>query len=62
MHAIQIHAFGSRVAGRITKRVALGTTLTETISKLTGFFLVLFLPALAMIERLDRDGNRWNPI
>jgi hypothetical protein len=49
MHTIQIHAFGSRVAGRITKRVALGTTLAETIIKLSGFSLILFLPALAYL-------------
>jgi hypothetical protein len=49
MHTVQIHAFGSRAAGRITKRVALGTTLAETIIKLSGFSLILFLPALAYL-------------
>ena len=49
MHTVQIHAFGSRAAGRITKRVALGTTLTETIIKSTGFLLILFLPTLAYL-------------
>jgi hypothetical protein len=49
IHAIQIHAFGGRIAGRITKRVALGTTMTETIIKSTGFLLIVFLPFLAYL-------------
>jgi hypothetical protein len=49
MHSIQMFAFGSRVAGRMAKRVGLGTTLSETTNKLQGFFIILFLPTLAYL-------------
>jgi hypothetical protein len=49
MHAIEIAAFGARIAGRITNRVALGTTLTQTISTASRFLLIMFLPALAYL-------------
>jgi len=49
MHFIQMHAFGSRIAGRITKRVALGTTLCETANKLQSFCIIIFLPTLAYL-------------
>ena len=49
MHAIEIAAFGARIAGRMTKRVALGTTLTQTISTASRFLLIMFLPALAYL-------------
>ena len=35
MHAIEIASFGARVAGRITDRAALGTTLAQTIYTLS---------------------------
>ena len=46
IHTIEIASFGSRVAGRITSRVALGTTLTQTIYTGSRFILILFLPIL----------------
>lgn len=49
MHAIEMHAFGARIAGRITNRVALGTTLTQTIGTGSRFLLIIFLPTLAYL-------------
>jgi hypothetical protein len=49
MHFIEIASFGSRVAGRVTNRVALGTTLQVSIMTLSRFFLVPFLPFLAFL-------------
>ena len=37
VHTIEIASFGSRVAGRMTNRVALGTTLSQTIYTLNRF-------------------------
>ena len=47
--AIEIASFGTRVAGRITNRVALGTTLAQTIYTTSRFLLILFLPCLGYI-------------
>ena len=49
LHAMEIAAFGSRVAGRITNRAAFGTTLFQTLHTLSRFFLILFLPSLGYI-------------
>lgn len=49
MQAIEISSFGSRVAGRIVNKTALGTTLATTISTISRFFLIIFLPILAYI-------------
>jgi hypothetical protein len=49
MHTIEIASFGSRVAGRITNRVALGTTLAQTIYTTSRFLLIIFLPILGYI-------------
>jgi len=49
MHFIEIASFGSRVAGRVINRVALGTTLQVSIMTLSRFFLVPFLPLLAFL-------------
>ena len=48
-HAIEIASFGTRVAGRITNRVALGTTLSQTVYTTADFLLILFLPTLGFI-------------
>ena len=48
-HTLEMASFGSRVAGRITNRAALGTTLSQTVYTIADFFLMLFLPALAFI-------------
>ena len=49
MHLIDMLSFGSRVAGRVTNRAALGTTLQLTIMTLSKFFLVPFLPLLGYL-------------
>ena len=48
-HTIEIGAFGTRVAGRITNRTALGTTLYQTVRTTSDFLLIIFLPTLAYI-------------
>ena len=48
-HTLEIASFGSRVAGRLTNRTALGTTLSQTVYTTADFFLILFLPALGYI-------------
>ena len=49
MHAIEIASFGTRVAGRITNRVALGTTLSRSFYTVSDLFKIIFLPSLAFI-------------
>lgn len=49
MHFIEMASFGSRVAGRATDRVALGTTLQVSINTVSRFFLVPFLPLIAFL-------------
>ena len=49
MHFIEMASFGSRVAGRVSNRVALGTTLQLSINTLSRFLLVPFLPVLAFL-------------
>ena len=48
-HALEIASFGSRVAGRLTNRTALGTTLSQTIHTLSRFLLIFLLPTLGYI-------------
>ena len=48
-HTIEMASFGARVAGRMTNRVALGTTMSQTINTLSRFLLIFFVPALAFI-------------
>ena len=47
--AIEISSFGARVAGRITNRTALGTTLAQTIYTTSRFLIIIFLPCLGYI-------------
>ena len=49
MHFIDMASFGSRIAGRVIKRAALGTTLQLSIMTLSKFFLVPFLPLLGFL-------------
>jgi hypothetical protein len=49
MHVIEMISFGSRVAGRVTRRVALGTTLQQTIYTTSRFLLIPFLPTLGYL-------------
>ena len=48
-HTLEIASFGTRVAGRLTNRTALGTTLSQTIHTLSRFLLIFFLPTLGYI-------------
>ena len=49
LHTFEIVSFGARVAGRITNRTALGTTLAQTIYTTSRFLLIFFLPSLGYI-------------
>ena len=49
MHTIETASFGARVAGRITNRTALGTTLAQTLYTASRFLLITFLPSLGYI-------------
>jgi len=49
VHFIEMSSFGTRVAGRITNRAALGTTLSQTIYTLSRLILIIFLPSLAYL-------------
>ena len=48
-HALEIASFGTRVAGRLTNRTALGTSLSQTVYTAADFFVIFFLPALGYI-------------
>ena len=48
MHGVEIASFGTRVAGRVSNRVALGTTLQLTIYTTSRFLLIPFLPSLLL--------------
>ena len=49
MHGVEIASFGTRVAGRVSNRVALGTTLQLTIYTTSRFLLIPFLPTLGYL-------------
>jgi len=49
MGIIELSSFGSRVAGRVTGRVALGTTLAHSVYVGSKILLIFFLPALAFL-------------
>jgi len=49
MHSIEVASFASRAAGKISKRLALGTTVHHSIYTGSRFFLVLMLPSLGFI-------------
>jgi len=49
LHFAEMASFGSRIAGKVTKRVALGTTLQLSIVTMSRFFLIPFLPVLAYL-------------
>ena len=48
-HSLEIASFGARVAGRLTNRAGLGTTLSQTVYITADFLLIIFLPALGYI-------------
>ena len=49
MQSVELASFGSRVAGRVARRVALGTTLQQTIYTTSRFCLIPFLPTLGYL-------------
>ncbi len=49
LQTIEIFSFGSRVAGRYTKQLALGHTLQQTIYTASRFLLIFFLPTIAYL-------------
>ena len=49
LQTIETISFGSRVAGKVVSRRALGTTLQQSIFTGSRLFLVLLLPALAYL-------------
>ena len=49
MQTIELVSFGSRVAGKVSGNLALGTTLHHSIYVGSRFFLVPFLPILAFL-------------
>ena len=53
MHFIEMTSFGSRVAGRVVNRVALGTTLQLSIFTLSRAFLIPFLPVLGYLVETE---------
>ena len=59
MHAVEASSFAVRIAGRITNRKALGTTLAQTIYTFSRFFLILFLPSLGFIVESGVELNKY---
>ena len=59
MHTIEIVSFGSRVAGRLTGKIALGTTLSLTIHTISRFILILFLPSLGYLVESGINLNTY---
>jgi hypothetical protein len=49
LHTLEIASFGARVAGRLTNRAALGTSLSQTVYTTADFILIIFLPSLGYI-------------
>ena len=49
LQAIEMISLGSRVAGRLSGRLALGTTLHQSIYTASRFLLIPFLPSLAFL-------------
>ena len=49
MQMVELASFGSRVAGRLSNNLALGTTIHHTMYVGSRFFLVPFLPVLAYL-------------
>jgi len=49
LQTLEISSFSARVAGRISHRAALGTTISQTVYTLSRFAILLFLPSLAYL-------------
>lgn len=49
LHFLEISSFSARVAGRISHRNALGTTISHTVYTTANISLAFFLPSLAYI-------------
>ena len=57
VHALEISSFAARVAGRISNRNALGTTISQTVYTTSNIALILFLPSLAYLVESGIDIN-----
>jgi len=49
LQSVEIFSFGSKVAGKASKKLALGTTLHHTIYTGSRFLLIFFLPAIGFL-------------
>ena len=60
IQTLEIFSFGARVAGRLTNRAALGTTLSQTVHTLSRFLLILLMKEEGMGNRMfSRKLNQW---
>jgi len=59
MQAIEIASLGSRVAGKLSGSLALGTTLQYSIYSGSKLFLVIFLPSLAYLVESGTTLNEY---
>jgi hypothetical protein len=59
MQMVELASFGSRVAGRISHNLALGTTIHHTMYVGSRFFLVPFLPVLAYLVETGITLNNY---
>ena len=59
MQSIELASFASRLAGRISSNLALGTTVHNTMYVGSRFFLVPFLPILAYLVETGLDLNNY---
>ena len=59
MQSVELASFASRVAGRISTNLALGTTIHNTMYIGSRFFLVPFLPVLAYLVETGITLNNY---
>ena len=57
VHVLEISSFAARVAGRISHRNALGTTISQTVYTTSNIALIFFLPSLAYLVESGIDIN-----
>ena len=50
LQSFEMASFGTRVAGRMTNRVALGTTLSQTINTLSRCLIIFFTMNLTKVK------------
>jgi hypothetical protein len=59
MQSVELASFASRLAGRISANLALGTTVHNTMYVGSRFFLVPFLPILAYLVETGITINNY---